>query len=255
MSAAGDGTGPVVPGHHRADLLAVLGHQFADPALLDQAFNHRSWCAEHPEDASNERLEFLGDSVLGFLVADLVYRSEPDLDEGALTDVRKAVVNSVCLAEIAIEHRFGDHLRLGKGEQQSGGREKPSILADAVEAVLGAVYLDGGIDAVRGSVVRLLGERIRAAVDNGGRNQDHKSRLQEEVAGRSDDVLVYEFEATGPDHARHFTVTVSAGGRRLGVGMGRSKKQAEQQAARAALELLGPDGAGAPDDAVGGADG
>jgi ribonuclease III len=257
VSVEADGTAPVSRRPDRAGLLGVLGHDFADPALLVQAFNHRSWCAEHAEDPSNERLEFLGDSILGFLVADLVYRSEPDLDEGALTDVRKAVVNSVCLAEVAIEHDFGDHLRLGKGEEQSGGREKPSILADAVEAVLGAVYLDGGMDAARGTVLRLLGPRIRAAVENGGRNQDHKSRLQEELATRTEDSVLYEFEASGPDHARHFTVTVSAGGRPLGVGVGRSKKQAEQQAARAALELLGPDGAGpagAPD-ALEGADG
>lgn len=233
----------------------MLGHHFADDDLLTQAFNHRSWCAEHPEDESNERLEFLGDSVLGFLVADLVYRDEPDLDEGALTDVRKAVVNSVCLAEVAVEHGFGDHLRLGKGEEASGGREKPSILADAVEAVLGAAYLDGGVEAARSVVVHLLGDRIQAAVDDGGRNQDHKSRLQERLATDADTVAVYAFEATGPDHARHFTVTVSAGGRRLGVGVGRSKKQAEQQAARDALELLATDGAGGPGapDALGGA--
>lgn len=257
MSATDGGSRPVADRASRDDLFAAIGYAPLDLALLEQAFNHRSWCAEHAEDASNERLEFLGDSVLGFLVADLVYRSEPDLDEGALTDVRKAVVNSVCLAEVAIEHRFGDHLRLGKGEEQSGGREKPSILADAVEAVLGAVYLDGGIEAARAVVVQLLGERIQAAVDDGGRNQDHKSRLQEELATVTEETAVYSFEATGPDHARHFTVTVSAGGRRLGVGVGRSKKQAEQQAARAALELLGPDGAGATGapDAVGGADG
>ena len=251
MSVAAGGARPV---DQRADLVRALGHEPVDHALFTQAFNHRSWCAEHPEDDSNERLEFLGDSVLGFLVADLVYRSEPDLDEGALTDVRKAVVNSVCLAEVAIEHRFGDHIRLGKGEEQSGGREKPSILADAVEALLGAVYLDGGMEPAREVVRSMLGDRIRAAIDDGGRNQDHKSRLQEALAAANDQVAVYAFEATGPDHARHFTVTVSADGRRLGVGVGRSKKQAEQQAARAALELLGDDGAGYPGthDALGG---
>ncbi len=234
---------PITSGGHRPvvgreQLLAALGYQPDDDALLSQAFNHRSWCSEHPEDDSNERLEFLGDSVLGFVVADLVYRREPDLDEGALTDIRKAVVNSVCLAEIAIEHDFGSHLRLGKGEEQSGGREKPSILADSVEAVLGAVYLDGGIEAVADVVIRLFGDRIQAAIDAGGRNQDHKSRLQEFLATESDARLAYDFEAAGPDHARRFTVTVSADGRALGVGIGRSKKQAEQQAARAALELL-----------------
>ncbi len=235
MPIASGGHRPVV---ERARLVDAIGHEPHDDALLAQAFNHRSWCAEHPEDESNERLEFLGDSVLGFVVADLVYRSEPDLDEGALTDVRKAVVNSVCLAEIAIEHRFGDHLRLGKGEEQSGGREKPSILADSVEAVLGAVYLDGGIEVVREVVLRLFGPRIRAAIDAGGRNQDHKSRLQEVLAAETDANLEYAFEADGPDHARQFTVTVTADGRELGIGIGRSKKQAEQQAARAALELL-----------------
>ena len=264
MPIAAGGHRPVV---ERARLVAVLGYEPNDDALLAQAFNHRSWCSEHPEDDSNERLEFLGDSVLGFVVADLVYRSEPDLDEGALTDIRKAVVNSVCLAEIAIEHRFGDHLRLGKGEEQSGGREKPSILADSVEAVLGAVYLDAGIEIVRDVVVRLFGDRIRSAIDAGGRNQDHKSRLQEVLASETDASLDYAFEADGPDHARRFTVTVTADGRELGIGTGRSKKQAEQQAARAALELLGsePDQAdaehrpvsgprGSRDDAPGGDD-
>jgi ribonuclease III len=221
-------------------LLSGLGYQPVDEDLLAQAFKHRSWCAEHPEDDSNERLEFLGDSVLGFLVADIVYRSEPGLDEGALTDIRKSVVNSVCLAEIAVDHGFGEHLHLGKGEEQSGGREKPSILADSVEAVLGAVYLDGGLEATRQLVHRLFGDRIRAAVDAGGRNHDHKSRLQEELAALTDAPVVYSFEATGPDHAREFTVTVHAGGRHLGVGTGRSKKQAEQEAARAALDVLDP---------------
>jgi ribonuclease-3 len=238
--------------------VSVLGYEPKDDALFVQAFNHRSWCAEHAEDESNERLEFLGDSVLGFLVADLVYRSEPDLAEGALTDVRKSVVNSVCLAEIATEHHFGDHLRLGKGEEQSGGREKHSILADSVEAVLGAVYLDGGMDAARAVVVRLFGDRIQAAIDAGGRNQDHKSRLQEELATRTDAPAVYSFEATGPDHARHFTVTVRADGHQLGVGLGRSKKQAEQEAARAALVELGSAAeqvdTAEPNNAPGGAD-
>ncbi|WP_436795421.1 ribonuclease III [Actinospongicola halichondriae] len=222
----------------RALLLERLDYVPLDAALFDQAFNHRSWCAEHAEDESNERLEFLGDSVLGFVVADLVYRREAALDEGALTDVRKAVVNAVCLSEVALELDLGAHLRLGKGEEASGGREKPSILADAMEAVLGAVYLDGGIDAASDLVDRLLGDRMQAAIDNGGRNQDHKSRLQEHLAATSGATARYVFVATGPDHAREFTATVSAGGVELGVGGGRSKKQAEQQAARAALVML-----------------
>ncbi len=241
----------------RARLIEALGYEPADDALLAQAFAHRSWCAEHAGFDSNERLEFLGDSVLGFVVADHVYRAESGLDEGALTDVRKAVVNSVCLAEVAIELDLGAHLRLGKGEEASGGREKPSILADAMEAVLGAVYLDGGLDAVTDLVLRLLGERIDTAIEAGGANQDHKSRLQERLAEVTASVASYEFEASGPDHAREFTVTVSVDDRELGVGVGRSKKQAEQQAARAALELLDDDGAGTTDapHAHGGTDG
>ncbi len=222
----------------RARLLGELGYEATNDALFVQAFNHRSWCAEHAEDESNERLEFLGDSVLGFVVADLVYRRQSDLDEGALTDVRKAVVNAVCLAEVALELDLGSHIRLGKGEEASGGREKPSILADAMEAVLGAVYLDGGIEAASQVVDRVLGERMQAAIDNDGRNQDHKSRLQELLAADSGETARYAFIATGPDHARHFTATVSAGAHELGVGIGRSKKQAEQQAARAALASL-----------------
>lgn len=235
MAAAAGG---VRRSDERARLHELLGYRPADDGLLDQAFNHRSWCAEHAEDDSNERLEFLGDSVLGFVVADLVYRREPGLDEGALTDVRKAVVNAVCLSEVALDLELGRHLRLGKGEEASGGREKPSILADAMEAVLGAVYLDGGIAAASDVVDRLLGDRMRAAIDAGGRNQDHKSRLQELLASESGETARYAFVATGPDHARQFTATVSAGDRELGVGAGRSKKQAEQQAARAALSSL-----------------
>ncbi|MDE0803614.1 MAG: ribonuclease III [Acidimicrobiales bacterium] len=248
-SAAG---GPGRRRDPRAPLFDRLGYQPDDRTLFSQAFNHRSWCAEHAEDASNERLEFLGDSVLGFVVADLVYRRESDLDEGALTDVRKAVVNAVCLAEVADDLDLGAHLRLGKGEEASGGREKPSILADAMEAVLGAVYLDGGIDAASDVVDRLLGDRMQAAIAAGGRNQDHKSRLQEHLAAASGDSARYVFEATGPDHARHFTATVTAAGRELGVGTGRSKKQAEQQAARAALATLDPGPQGSEPNAQGG---
>jgi len=243
---------PTLVGRDR--LVAALGYEPRDESLLAQAFAHRSWCAEHPTYESNERLEFLGDSVLGFVVADHVYRTEAGLDEGALTDVRKAVVNAVCLAEVAADLELGAHLRLGKGEEQSGGREKPSILADAMEAVLGAVYLDGGLDEVRRLVLDLVGDRIAAVVAAGGGDQDHKSRLQERLATITTVPVRYSFDATGPDHARHFTVTVTAGEHELGVGAGRSKKQAEQQAARAALELLGDDGAGYPGthDALGG---
>lgn len=222
----------------RERLVEAIGHDPDDDALLSQAFNHRSWCAEHAEDPSNERLEFLGDSVLGFLVADEVYRREASLDEGALTDIRKAVVNAVCLAEVATELDLGAHLRLGRGEEHSGGRDKPSILSDAFEAVLGAVYLEAGVDAARAMVLRVLGSRIDEAIASGGRNLDHKSRLQEAWAAEDDEPLRYTLDARGPDHAREFTAEVVAGDRVLGVGEGRSKKQAEQAAASAALAAM-----------------
>ncbi len=221
----------------RAPLLAALGVELPEE-LLTIALTHRSYSYENGGLPTNERLEFLGDAVLGFVVADHVYRNEDAHDEGVLTDVRKAVVNAVCLAEVAADLDLGAHVLLGKGEESSGGREKPSILADCMEAVLGAVYLDGGLDVVTDLVLRLVGDRIQSAVDAGGGNQDHKSRLQERLATETTLPLRYRFEAAGPDHAREFTVTVTAGEHALGTGTGRSKKQAEQQAARAALESL-----------------
>ena len=213
------------------------------PNLLAPALVHRSWCAEHPGFPSNERLEFLGDSVLGVVVTDHVYRTYADLDEGDLTEIRKTVVNSVALAEVASELGVGGHLLLGKGEELSGGREKPSILADALEAIIGATYLAGGIEAARGLVLQILGSRLATAQTDGA---DHKSRLQEVVAHRFPGAAPhYLVEATGPDHARTFHVTVTIDGTPFGNGSGRSKKQAEQAAARAAHEeLAGPSGNG-----------
>ena len=205
---------------------------------------HRSWCAENSGHTSNERLEFLGDSVLGLVVTDHVYRTHPDLDEGALTEIRKTVVNSVALAEVAQDLGVGDHLLLGKGEEQSGGREKPSILADAMEAIIGAAYLALGMDGATQLVLHVLGDRLATAQQDGA---DHKSRLQELVAQRSGGAPRYLVEATGPDHARTFYVTVVVDGAPLGKGQGRSKKQAEQAAARTAVLALG-DGAHHPSD-------
>lgn len=232
----------------RARLVEILGHDPADDRLLSQACNHRSWCAENPGAESNERLEFLGDAVLGFVVADEIYRRCPDLEEGSLTDIRKAVVSSVCLAEVAADARLGDHLRLGKGEEQSGGREKASILADLVEAMLGAVFLEAGVDAASRVILRLLGTRLDAAMADRGRNVDHKSRLQEALAAKDMAAPDYDIAATGPDHAREFTATVRVDDIALGVGVGRSKKQAEQQAARQALATLAAEGTGSTGD-------
>jgi ribonuclease III len=175
--------------------------------------------------------------VLGLVVTDHVFRSYPRLPEGELAKVRATVVSAAALADVAADLRLGDALLLGKGEDASGGREKPSILADALEAVLGAVYLDGGWEAAGGLVLRLLGERIREAAAGPG-GQDYKTRLQELAARDNDDLPVYEVTDDGPDHAKRFFAAVAVAGRPLGTGQGRSKKQAEQAAARAAWERL-----------------
>jgi len=198
---------------------------------------HRSWCAETGGHESNERLEFLGDAVLGLVVTDHVFRTYPALPEGHLAQVRAAVVNAGALAEVAEELELGRALLLGKGEHASGGREKPSILADAMEAVIGSVYLDGGWEAADTLVMGLLGGRIaEAAAGPGG--HDFKTRLQELAARRDDQLPRYEVSGEGPDHARHFTAVVHLAGRPAGSGEGRSKKQAEQAAARAAWEAI-----------------
>jgi len=215
----------------------LLGRPFDDRTLLARALAHRSFCAENPTFESNERLEFLGDAVLGLVVTDFIYRAFPHLPEGELAKVRASVVNSAALAEVAAELGLGPFLLLGKGEDQSGGREKPSILADAMEAIIGAVYLDGGWPAAAALVMRLLEDRItEAAAGPGG--QDYKTRLQELAARRFDQLPRYEVDDEGPDHAKRFFAVVSIGGRELGRGEGRSKKQAEQAAARLAWRAL-----------------
>jgi ribonuclease-3 len=203
---------------------------------------HRSWVAETTGHASNERLEFLGDAVLGWVVADLAYRRFSDLPEGALTDLRKSVVNATALASVAEELGIGGYLLLGKGEDAAGGREKPSILSDAFEAVLGAVYVDGGADAAYAVVERLIGPRLGAAV--GSLDQlDYKSALQELSARFGMGAPEYILRSEGPDHAKRFFAVVALDGRVLGEGTGRSKKSAEQVAAArafAALEAFEP---------------
>ncbi|MFP5376370.1 MAG: ribonuclease III, partial [Acidimicrobiia bacterium] len=202
-----------------------LGWRFSDPSLLERAMAHRSWCAEVVGEESNERLEFLGDAVLGLVVTDHIFRAYPDLPEGELAKVRASVVNSALLAEVAAELGIGGFLCLGKGEDASGGREKPSILADAMEAVIGAVYLDGGWDAAARLVLSLLGERVAEASAGPG-GQDYKTRLQELAARTFDQLPRYLVSDDGPDHAKRFYATVLVGGRERGRGEGRSKKQA-----------------------------
>ena len=220
-----------------------LGRPFDDRTMLARALAHRSFCAENPTFESNERLEFLGDAVLGLVVTDYIYRAFPHLPEGELAKVRASVVNAGVLAELATEIELGSFVLLGKGEGLSGGREKPSILADALEAVIGAVYLDAGWEAAAAVVLGLLGERIAAAAAGPG-GQDYKTRLQELSARSFEDVPSYQVVDEGPDHAKRFFATVVVGGRTRGRGEGRSKKQAEQAAARCAWEDLRATGTG-----------
>jgi ribonuclease-3 len=230
--------GPPATDPSSAEALAArIGHHFARPELLGQALAHRSWCAEHAGRDSNERLEYLGDAVLGLVVAEDTFRRYPGLSDGSLSKVRASVVNAQVLAEVARELGIPDHLRLGKGEDTSGGRTKVSILADTMEAVIGAVYLDAGLDAARDLVISLLEERIDASVGEPGVS-DHKSRLQEVAVALGRGVPRYEVEGSGPDHARRYLATVYVADQRLGRGEGRSKKDAEQAAAQAACESL-----------------
>lgn len=216
-----------------------LGYHFADPSLLHLALSHRSWCSERPGAPSNERLEFLGDAVLGLAVAEHTYRQNPDLLEGKLAKIRSAVVNTRVLAEVAMELRLGDEVLLGRGEEASGGREKTSILADTLEAVIGALYLDSGWMAAKELVLRVLDDRIVVAVAEPD-DFDHKSRLQEMTVSRGMGLPEYAVEGEGPDHARCYRAQVIVNGIQMGCGSGTSKKEAEQEAALLAWqELLG----------------
>jgi len=198
---------------------------------------HRSWCAENDGEESNERLEFLGDAVLGWVIADIAYRRFEAVPEGHLTDLRKSVVNAVALAQVAEELEIGPHLLLGKGEAAAGGAEKPSILSDAFEAVLGAVYLDGGTEAAYAMVERHVGPRMADTID--GLDQlDHKTQLQELCARSGSGSPVYEITSVGPDHAKVFTAKAFVAGDVVGEGRGRSKKAAEQAAAEEAVAAL-----------------
>jgi ribonuclease III len=218
-------------------LQVALGWTFRDETLLELALTHRSYSAEHGLEDSNERLEFLGDSVLGFVVTTFAYEEYPRLPEGELAKLRAAVVSSQTLARLAKEIDLGAALRLGKGEDASGGRAKHSILADAMEAVIAAVYLDGGLDAARGVVLGAFEATIREqAVGPGG--GDYKTRLQELAAQLVDQLPRYQVRHEGPDHSKRFFASVQLRGRIYGTGEGRSKKAAEQSAARRAWERL-----------------
>lgn len=217
--------------------LQALGHRFVDPALLELALTHRSFCAENPGNEPNERLEFLGDAVLGLAVTDEIHATYVDLPEGKLAKLRASVVNTASLASIALQHDLGAGLRLGKGEEMSGGREKESILADAFEAVVGAIFIDAGWDRAREIVLDLMDEAISVGAAQPGRG-DFKTQLQELAAELELGAPSYQITSTGPDHQRSFTAVAVVDGSNWGRGSGTSKKRAEQGAAREALRAL-----------------
>lgn len=213
-----------------------LGYIFSNPALLDLALTHRSISSDDPHRFDNERLEFLGDAVLQLVVTHYLFAAYPRLTEGKLAKVRAAVVSKPALGEVARRVGLGEHIQLTSSEERTGGREKESILADALEAVIGAVYLDSGLEAARELVFRLFGDSIDERAKRPGQ-KDYKTRLQEVLAkdGRRPE---YATEGSGPDHERVFRAWVRVGDTELGRGVGRSKKEAEQAAAEQALKAL-----------------
>jgi ribonuclease-3 len=224
--------GPTYP-----DLREALGDPVLDDALLERALTHRSFAYEHGGLPTNERLEFLGDSVLGVVITDTLFRAHPDLSEGRLAKLRAAVVNARALAEVARTIGLGDHVKLGRGEEATGGRHKSSILSDTVEAVIGAVYLSGGFPA-SDALVHLLFDPLMENAARLGAGLDWKTSLQELSAEHSLGVPEYVIEDTGPDHQKTFTAQVKVGGELYGHGTGRSKKEAEQQAAETAYTAI-----------------
>jgi len=218
------------------ELQQRLGVRFRRPGKLAEALVHRSYRAEGDDSVSNERLEFLGDAVLGEVVAEHLYHNHPEWSEGDLTKLKAAVVSEVTLSEAACQLGLGDFLVMAKGEEQSGGRERPSLLSDALEAVIGAVYLERGLRAARGLVLRILAEPMHALERDEWR-RDFKTLLQELVQRRHKQPPLYRVVAEeGPDHDKTFVVEVRFGRHLLGEGVGKSKKEAEQKAAKEALE-------------------
>ena len=219
------------------ELEEKLGYHFKNIGLLEHAMTHSSYANEHRGSGvtSNERLEFLGDSVLGMVVAEHLFSTHPDMPEGELTRTRAALVCEGSLYEVAKALDLGRYLRLGRGEDAGGGRKRPSILADATEATLAAVYLDGGIQ----SVIPIIRAYILNKEQEKAVGRDYKTALQELVQRTPGQSVLYRLvEEIGPDHARIFVMEVSVGGEPTGIGRGRSKKEAEQMAAKAALEKL-----------------
>jgi len=224
-----------------ARLEAQLSYAFLDRARLESALTHKSYVNENPSWSrpDNERLEFLGDAVLDLVVGHLLMEAQPTRNEGELSKTRASIVNEQGLAEVAAELALGEWLFLGRGEEQSGGRRKPSVLADACEAVVAAVYLDGGFDAAFAVVRHLFGERVLQCREAGA--SDFKTRLQERAARRKVAVRYHVVAERGPDHDKTFEIAAHIGDRELSRAIGKTKKEAEQRAAELALRALEAD--------------
>jgi ribonuclease-3 len=220
-----------------ASPLEALGVPAEPGSLYELALTHRSFAFEAALSEHNERLEWLGDAILGAVVTDLIYRGYPDLAEGEMARLRASVVNTVALADVARRLGVGPHIRLGKGEEASGGREKPSLLADTFEALVGAAYLHRGMHVVESTLVPIFAERLRGVLASGG-GYDPKTALQEMVVRNRNGRPSYRVASSGPDHDKRFAAEVYVGDRLWGAGSGRSKKEAEQNAAREALVHL-----------------
>jgi ribonuclease-3 len=240
---SGDHSGATTDRQSRAALLQRVGLDLAADSL-ELALTHRSYAYEHGGLPTNERLEFLGDSVLGIIITDELYNSHPDLPEGQLAKLRASIVNMHALAAVGHTLGLGELLLLGHGEVLTGGREKASIVSDAVEALLGAQYLQHGLEPVRAAVLRLFRDLLTAAPRLGA-GLDWKTSLQEIAASQSLGVPAYEIADTGPDHDKTFTARAIVGGQTLGEGVGHTKKQAEQLAAAQAYRELVDDTADA----------
>jgi len=220
------------------ELQLKLDYSFKDATLLCEALTHSSYANENKKSGakSNERLEFLGDSVLGMTVAYLIYSKNPDMPEGMMTKLRAELVCEKSLAEIAGVLGLGEYLLLGRGEEKGSGRERPSILADAVEAIIAALYLDGGFKPVSIMIDRFFSQRVTQRETE---TTDYKTALQEVVQEKAGRTLSYHIiDESGPDHLKSFSVEVQLNGRVVGCGSGKSKKEAEQVAAKSALEVL-----------------
>ncbi len=223
-----------------SELQQILGVLFKDISRLEQALVHSSYVNENPElsPVSNERLEFLGDAVLGLIVAEKLYQDYPQFEEGEMTRLRADLVRRETLARIAGDINLGSYLYLGKGEEAGGGRRKPANLASALEAVVAAIFIDQGLTGTRICILKLMKAEIEK-VTGPGRGADYKSELQHIIQSRQQETPVYQvIEAAGPEHGRTFTVEVRLGNSALGRGSGKSKKAAETEAARAALERI-----------------